>query len=675
MTLTDNIAPRRIRTLLIANRGEIAVRVIRSAREMGIETVAVYSDADAGALFVREADRAVHLPGVAPADTYLRGDLILAAARSTGADAIHPGYGFLSENAEFAASVGAAGITFVGPSPDAITAMGSKIRAKALMEESGVPVLPGATVSSDFTDAELTELGERVGFPVLVKASAGGGGRGMRIVEQPSDLGEAVASARREAGSAFGDDTVFLERYVTAPRHVEVQIFGDATGRVISLFERDCSIQRRYQKIVEESPSPVVTPQLRARLGDAAIAAGEAIGYVGAGTVEFILDQGGDFFFLEVNTRLQVEHPVTELVTGLDLVRLQLLVAQGEELPDEARTATMTGHAIEVRLYAEDPAAGFLPTSGILRDFALGAGVRADTGFAAGDAVSIHYDPMLAKLIAHAPTRAEAALALARALQRSRIHGVGTNRDVLVGILREPEFLAGISDTAYLERHPVDQLAVVPSAAERDLSAAAAVLALRAHRRSTVGVQRAVTPGFRNLSSQPMLVRFADGDVERDVRYRVSEQLADIQVDGRSLDQVSFSVECTGPADFTVTIVVDGVRERLQVTIHGDRIDVDGRFGGVELIELGLLPEPGSQAAAGSLAAPMPGSVTRLVVSTGERVSAGQIVLVLEAMKMEHSVRAPVDGVVTEILVEAGHQVDLGQVLAVVDEGEGGGDE
>ncbi|MFB9821903.1 ATP-binding protein [Arthrobacter ramosus] len=675
MTLTDTTARQRIRTLLVANRGEIAVRVIRSAREMGIETVAVYSDADADALFVREADRAVHLPGVAPADTYLRGDLILDAARRTGADAIHPGYGFLSENAEFAASVGAAGITFVGPTPDAMSAMGSKIRAKSLMEESGVPVLPGGTVTNNFNDEDLALLGKRIGYPVLVKASAGGGGRGMRIVADPSDLGEAVASARREAGSAFGDDTVFLERYVTAPRHIEVQIFGDTTGRVISLFERDCSIQRRYQKIIEESPSPVVTPQLRARLGDAAIAAGEAIGYVGAGTVEFILDQSGDFFFLEVNTRLQVEHPVTESVTGLDLVRLQLLVAQGEELPEEARTASMTGHAIEARLYAEDPAAGFLPTSGVLREFSLGAGVRADTGFAAGDAVSIHYDPMLAKLIAHAPTRAEAALALARALHTSRIHGVGTNREVLVGILRESEFLAGITDTAYLERHSVGELAVVPSGAERDLAAAGAVLALRAHRRSEAKVQRAVTPGFRNLPSQPALVRFGDGRAERDVRYRVTEKIAEISVDELSLGRISFSVEGIGPDVYAVNLVVNGVRESLQVAIHGTRIDIDGRFGGVELIELGLLPEPGTQAAAGSLAAPMPGSVVRLEVSAGERVAAGQIVLVLEAMKMEHVVRAPVDGTVSGILVEQGQQVDLGQILAVVDDAGEDGDE
>ena len=613
------------------------------------------------------------LPGVSPADTYLRGDLIVEAALRTGADAIHPGYGFLSENAGFAEQISQAGLVFVGPTPDAIEAMGSKIRAKALMEEAGVPVLPGGTVRSESTDDELAALGATIGYPVLVKASAGGGGRGMRIVDAASDLVAAVASARREAGSAFGDDTVFLEKYVTSPRHIEVQIFGDTTGRVISLFERECSIQRRYQKIVEESPSPIVTPELRARLGEAAVAAGRALGYVGAGTVEFIFDRSGDFFFLEVNTRLQVEHPVTEFVTGLDLVRLQLLVAQGEPLPAEALEARIDGHAIEVRLYAEDPAAGFLPTSGLLRDFELDGGVRIDTGFATGDTVSIHYDPMLAKLIAHAPTRNEAALALARALQGSRIHGVGTNRDILVGILREPEFLAGGTDTSYLERHSVAELAPAPARSERALAAAAAALAMRAHHRDGVSVQRAVTPGFRNVPSQPTLVRVTDGVEEHEVRYRVTDSFAEISVDGEPLGEaVSFVVTSEAESGrYAVVLEADGAREHVFVSISDDHLDIDARFGGIEFDWVNPLPEPGSQLAAGSLAAPMPGAVVRIEVETGERVSAGQAVVVLEAMKMEHAVRAPVGGVVESILVETGRQVDLGQVLAVVGDGEG----
>ncbi|MEU7815377.1 biotin carboxylase N-terminal domain-containing protein, partial [Pseudonocardia sp. NPDC049154] len=443
-----------IQKLLVANRGEIAARVMRTAHALGIATVAVYSDPDADAPFVRLADEAVRLPGAAPSATYLRGDLVIEAARATGADAVHPGYGFLSENAGFARDCAAAGLTFVGPSPEAIASMGSKLEAKALMDKAGVPVLPGATVQED---TDLNAVAAEIGFPVLVKAAFGGGGRGMRVVHDPAELADAVAGARREAASAFGDGTVFLERFVVDPRHVEVQIVGDTHGEVVHLFERECSIQRRYQKIVEESPSPAVDDALRAELGAAAVAAGKAIGYTGAGTVEFVLDQDGRFFFLEVNTRLQVEHPVTELVTGLDLVALQLRVAEGEPLPPEVTGAVLDGHAIEVRLYAEDVPAGFLPATGTLHRFRIPdlAGLRLDTGVEDGSVVSPHYDPMLAKVVAHGRTRAEAARTLARALQRAEIHGVTTNRDLLVDILREPEFLAGRTDTGYLTRHSV----------------------------------------------------------------------------------------------------------------------------------------------------------------------------------------------------------------------------
>jgi len=398
-----------ITKLLIANRGEIASRVIRSAREMDIATVAVFSDADADANFVREADESVHLPGTAPADTYLRGDLILEAAKRTGANAIHPGYGFLSENSGFARDCAAAGVIFVGPPPSAIDAMGSKIEAKKTMAAAGVPVLPGITIESGETiDAAALAAGveEDIGYPVLVKAAFGGGGRGMRIVRSQDDLIEAVEGARREAVSAFGDGTVFLERYLDGPRHIEVQIFGDSCGNVVHLFERECSIQRRYQKIIEEAPSPVVDHAMREELGSAAVAAGKAIGYVGAGTTEFVMGSDGRFYFLEVNTRLQVEHPVTELVTGLDLVKLQLHVAEGGTLPDEALSPALQGHAIEARLYAEDVPAGFLPATGTVHEFVVPSlpGVRVDAGVRSGSEVSVYYDPMLAKVIAYGAT-------------------------------------------------------------------------------------------------------------------------------------------------------------------------------------------------------------------------------------------------------------------------------
>ena len=666
----------RIRTLLIANRGEIACRIIRTAREMGISTVAVFSDADADALFVKQANRAVRLPGVTPAQTYLRGDLVIEAALRTGADAIHPGYGFLSENAGFARAAGEAGLIFVGPTPEAIDAMGSKIRAKEMMSASGVPVLPGATVSGDSSEAELIAQVSGIEYPLLVKASAGGGGRGMRIVAAESELAESVASARREAGSAFGDDTVFVEKYITSPRHVEVQIFGDTHGTVVHLFERECSIQRRYQKIIEEAPSPVVTPELREKLGSAAVAAGKALGYVGAGTVEFILDPSGAFHFLEVNTRLQVEHPVTEFITGLDLVRLQLLVAQGEPLPPEVINATITGHAIEVRLYAEDPAAGFLPTSGRLREFSLPETVRSDTGFATGDTVSIHYDPMLAKVIAYAPTRTEAALVLASALRTAHIHGVGTNRDLLVGILVEPEFLAAGIDTAYLERHSVEELSAAPTDDDTRHAAAAAVLAIREHQRRGAKVQTAVSAGWRNVVSAPALTSLADSaGREFAVRYRLDRGHSELTVDGEALgDALSFEVEAEVVAGleaelrdvYRVIVEVDRLRKQYRVAISDTSIDVDGAFGGLEFTEVDPLPLPGSLAAAGSLSAPMPGSVVRLEVETGATVSAGQPILILEAMKMEHSVRAPQDGIVESILVGVGDQVDVGQILAVV---------
>ena len=516
-----------MRRLLVANRGEIAVRVMRTAHALGLDTVAVYADPDAGAPHVGLADEAVRLPGAAAADTYLRGDLIIAAAEATGADAIHPGYGFLSENAAFAADVAAAGLTFVGPSPDVIAAMGAKLGAKELMEKAGVPVLPGGEVTGD---TDLGELVRRVGLPLLIKASFGGGGRGMRLVRDRADLAGAVVSARREATVAFGDGTVFAERYVTDPRHVEVQIVGDSHGTVVHLFERECSIQRRYQKIIEESPSPAVSDDLRAALGTAAVGAGKAIGYTGAGTVEFVLDQAGRFYFLEVNTRLQVEHPVTELVTGLDLVEVQLRVASGEPLGPDVLDAQLTGHAIEARLYAEDPAADFRPATGALHRFAIPAaeGVRADVGYTGGSVVSPYYDAMLAKVIGSGRTRAEASARLARVLDRTQVHGVVTNAGLLAAILREPDFLAGRTDTGYLTRHdPAVLGATDPAAAAR--YALAAALAAQAGRRAAAPVLGGLPSGWRNVRSADQHAEYETGGRRLRVEYRIGGLAGDLR--------------------------------------------------------------------------------------------------------------------------------------------------
>jgi propionyl-CoA carboxylase alpha chain len=660
-----------ISKLLVANRGEIAARITRTARELDIATVAVFSDADAQAPFVHAADEAVHLPGNAPADTYLRGEAIIAAAERTGADAIHPGYGFLSENAAFARAVLDAGLTWVGPPPEAIEAMGSKIAAKELMAAAGVPVLPGITVG-DGTEPEAglaARAKAEIGYPVLVKAAFGGGGRGMRVVRTGAELLAAVASAQREAASAFGDGTVFLERFVDAPRHIEVQIFGDTHGTVVHLFERECSIQRRYQKIIEEAPSPAVDEALRTELGAAAVAAGKAIGYVGAGTVEFVLGADGRFHFLEVNTRLQVEHPVTELITGLDLVRLQLLVAEGQPLPGEVLNAGIDGHAVEARLYAEDVAAGFLPATGPVHTFTVPAltGVRVDAGVAAGTDVGVHYDPMLAKVIAHGPTRDEACRRLARALAETRVHGVLTNRELLVGILREREFRAGLIDTGYLTRHDPRRLAGSWSAPDADrIHAVAAALAGQAGRRATAPVLATLPSGWRNVPSGPQRVTFGCGGAELDVRYRFDGSRVISDVDGEQVD--GLVLRSAGPD--RVELDVSGVRREITVHRVGDVSYVDSPLGSSVLTERPRFPDPGVAAAPGSLLAPMPGTVLRISAEPGAPVRAGAPVVVLEAMKMEHTVSAPHDGVISELPVQAGQQVDTGTVLAVVTEGD-----
>ncbi|HEV2536042.1 MAG TPA: biotin carboxylase N-terminal domain-containing protein [Streptosporangiaceae bacterium] len=662
-----------ITKLLIANRGEIAARIIRSARALGIATVAVYSDPDADSPYVTLAGEAVRLPGAAPADTYLRGDLIVAAAAATGADAIHPGYGFLSENAAFARACADAGLIFVGPAPETIAAMGDKVKAKAIMAAAGVPVLPSATIAAEGTgDLDAAAAGDLdaaaagVGFPLLVKAAFGGGGRGMRLVTDPAELAEAVSTARREAASAFGDGTVFLERYVTDPRHVEVQILGDTAGRVISLFERECSIQRRYQKIVEECPSPAVGEDLRDELTTAAEAAGQAVGYTGAGTVEFVLDRDGSFYFLEMNTRLQVEHPVTEEVTGLDLVELQLRIAEGEPLPQRARDARIGGHAIEVRLYAEDAAAGFVPATGPLHRFTIwpAPGIRVDTGFRDGSVVSPHYDAMLAKVIAHGRTRADAARRLAAALGQAEIHGVTTNRDLLTAILREPEFLAGGTDTGYLTRHEPAALAATaaPGAGPARVHALAAALARQAQHRAGAPVLGTLPSGWRNVSSAPQRVTFTAAGELYEVAYRIRGDQVTADVNGEPVEAL---VRAASPD--RVDLEIDGVRRVYRVHQAGDGTYVDASDGSSALYETPRFGDPEKLAPAGSLLAPMPGLVLRVLAEPGMAVTAGQPLLVLEAMKMEQTVSAPADGVLAELHAKAGDQVSTGQVLAVLE--------
>ncbi|MFY9487400.1 MAG: biotin carboxylase N-terminal domain-containing protein [Solirubrobacterales bacterium] len=653
-----------MRSILIANRGEIALRIMRTARKMGISTVAVFSDADADAPFVAAADTAVALGGNTAAESYLRGDAIIEAARRSGADAVHPGYGFLAENAEFAASVEAAGLLWVGPSPTAIAAMGSKIEAKRLMQEAGVPVLPGQTITG--ADGEsLTELAAQVGYPLLVKASAGGGGKGMRIARSDAEIGNAVAAARREAMAAFGDETAFLERFVEAGRHVEIQIFGDSHGNVVSLFERECSIQRRHQKILEESPSTAVDEKLRKRMGDAAVAAGKALGYCGAGTVEFILAPDGEFFFLEVNTRLQVEHPVTEAVTGLDLVRLQLLVATGGQLPAEALDPQRFGHAIEVRLYAEDPLNDFLPQTGTLARVEFPSDVRAESGVRDGSEVSVYYDPMLAKLIAHAPSREEAARCLATALRRSTVHGVTNNRDFLVRLLEHPEFLAGDADTSFLDRHDPSALGapLIDEPGAR-LFAAAAALAERPAppdgKRALAGLPR----GWRNVPSQDQVIAFSGPYGQVEVAYRFDRgrlghlRVDDVEIEGASLHTSS---------PHAVVLEAGGVLTRFQIHRDGQRVWINTAKGQLDLVELDRFPAGDDAPTSGSLESPMPGIVARVCAEAGAAVERGAVIVVIEAMKMEHEIVAPLAGTISELRVAAGDQVETGAVLAVVD--------
>jgi propionyl-CoA carboxylase alpha chain len=686
--------------VLVANRGEIARRVFRTCRDLGLGTVAVYSDADTGSPHVADADLAVRLPGDTSADTYLRADLLVDAALRTGADAVHPGYGFLSENAAFARAVHDAGLTWIGPPPAAIEAMGSKVESKRLMAAAGVPVLP------ELAPAELTEAD----LPVLIKASAGGGGRGMRIVRALADLPRALEAAQSEAASAFGDPTVFCEPYIESGRHIEVQILADDYGTIWTVGERECSIQRRHQKIIEEAPSPLVQrlPGMRERLFEAARAAAAAVGYRNAGTAEFLADEHGRFYFLEMNTRLQVEHPVTECTTGHDLVALQLQIAAGRSL--RPAPFAPTGHAIEVRLYAEDPAAGWQPQSGTLHRFEVpgqpvefraagglyGAAaeglptvgvalartppdvtgarpvLRLDPGVTDGTKVGVFYDPMLAKLISWADDRDQAAAVLSATLARARIHGVTTNRDLLVRVLRHPAFLAGQTDTGFFDRHGLTGPGGLASPLADDdavrLSALAAALAEAAASRANARVLGGLPSGWRNLPSQ----------LQRKVYERATSAGPGPAPEPTTLE-VGYRIERTGLVvgardDVTLTsmapdlveLTVAGVLHRFEVAAYPGLVCVDSALGPVALRPVPRFTDPAAHAGAGSLLAPMPGTVARLGVTVGDRVAQGQPLLWLEAMKMEHVIAAPAAGIVAELPVASGQQVEVGSVLAVV---------
>jgi acyl-CoA carboxylase subunit alpha len=662
-----------ISSLLVANRGEIARRVFASCRAAGIGTVAVFSDPDAGSPHVADAARAVRLRGASAADTYLNGAAIVTAALAAGADAVHPGYGFLAEDPAFARQVLAAGLTWVGPPPEAMEAMALKVQARKVASAAGVPVLPELDPDS-VTD-----------FPVLVKASAGGGGRGMRAVYEASELAGAIESATREARAAFGDGTVFCEPMLAGARHVEVQVIADQAATVWALTERDCSVQRRYAKVIEESPSPAVGAGLRDRLLSAATALARAVGYVSAGTVEFLVEGGGqpggdgEFYFLEFNTRLQVEHPVTECVHGLDLVGLQLGIAEGWRLP--AHPPPRTGHAIEARLYAEDPADGFRPSAGPVRAFAVpgsdsafglpapsgppgrpGPYLRIDAGVEPGTVVSTHYDAMLAKVIAWAEDRDRAVRRLTAGLSGARIAGPATNRDLLISVLRNPAFRDGSADTSLLDGY--DLAGLVPGEQPCLISAAAAAVAVAAGNRRDAKVLGSVPGGWRNVPSQPQVTSF-DGPRGRiDVRYHWTRTGIAIVAGQADAPLAEISVAASTP-EF-VALDLAGVRYRFDVVRAGEELWVSSALGSVRLRLIERLPAPRRGAESGSLVAPMPGSVTRVAVARGDMVVAGQLVLVIEAMKMEHEISAPASGVLAELRVGPGAQVNAGDVLAVV---------
>ena len=662
-------------TLLIANRGEIACRIIRTARRMGLKTVAVFSDADADALHVEMADQAVRIGPPSPRVSYLNRDALLQAAGVTGAEAIHPGYGFLSENAEFAEHVHKAGLVFVGPPAPAIRAMGGKSEAKALMAAAGVPVLPGYH-GEDQTEARLAAEAARIGFPVMIKASAGGGGKGMRVVEGAAEFAAALAAARREASGAFGDDRMLIERCLIRPRHIEIQVFADTLGHCVYLFERDCSIQRRHQKVVEEAPGPGLLAAARSAMGAAAVKAAQAISYVGAGTVEFLLGEDGSFFFMEMNTRLQVEHPVTEMITGQDLVEWQLRVAAGEPLPLTQDALTIGGHAIEVRLYAEDPLRGFLPQTGRLDHLRLpqvGQHVRVDTGVRGGDQISIHYDPMIAKLAVWDRTRAAAVRQLKAALAQIEIAGVSTNAAFLARIAAHPAYAAGDIDTGFIERYSDDLLQPPAAVDQRELAIVA--LAVLADRDRQAGAAAAVSldpasPWAMRTGWCLNGVGYEEVELDADgVHHNIKAYYR--PAGSRHLEVDGVAVEASGSIsdDGALLASVDGVTERVRVVLMPKQaILLRGpltRRLGIITGDAGLVDGDRRQ---GRLQSPMPGRVIAVLTEAGQQVTQGQSLVVLEAMKMEHTIKAPYEGTIKTVCFAVGDQVPEAVDLVVFEE-------
>jgi 3-methylcrotonyl-CoA carboxylase alpha subunit len=651
---------RELRTVLVANRGEIAVRVIRTLKAMGIRSVAVYSDADATARHVAAADVAVAIGPASARDSYLNIGAVVEAAVRTGAQAVHPGYGFLSENADFAAALASAGVIFIGPPVSAIQTMGDKIAAKGTVSAFGVPVVPGIA-RPGLTDAELITAADEIGYPVLVKPSAGGGGKGMRRVERPADLAAALAGARRESAAAFGDDVLFLERFVLRPRHIEVQVLADAYGNVVHFGERECSLQRRHQKVIEESPSPLLDAATRARIGAAACDTARSVNYTGAGTVEFIVsaDRPEEFFFMEMNTRLQVEHPVTELVTGWDLVEWQVRIAAGEKLTVGQADVSLHGHAIEARVYAEDPARGFLPTGGEVLAVLEpdGPGVRVDSGLSAGMVVGSDYDPMLAKVVAHGPDRAAALRTLDRALANTAVLGVVTNVEFARFLLADLDVAAGRLDTGLLDRRAGDFVAAPPS--DQQLIAAAVFRWLRLFPGPAADLWE-VPSGWRVGARVPVSIRLSAGDRTAHVHIAGTPGAATVRIeDGEShLLQADF-----GGHQLVVTL--GGLRAEYTVAAADSKIWLAGDGATVvleEVREASVRPDDEHRGDA-ELTSPMPGTVVAVSVGEGADVAAGTVVATLEAMKMEHPLAAPIDGVV-ELLVAVGDQVKVGQPVA-----------
>jgi len=683
--------------ILIANRGEIACRIIRTARRLGVRSVAVYSDADSGSMHVRMADAAYRLGGASARESYLNVDALLAAARRSGAQAVHPGYGFLAENADFARACAQAGLEFIGPPPEAIHAMGSKIGAKQLMERAGVPIVPGYHSSgeggSGQDDATLSRAADAVGYPILIKASAGGGGKGMRIVRSAAELPAALAGARREALKAFGDDRVLLERYLIEPRHIEVQVFADKHGGCIHLNERDCSIQRRHQKIIEEAPAPGMTAQRRAAMGDAATCAARSVGYVGAGTVEFIAS-GDDFFFMEMNTRLQVEHPVTEMITGLDLVEWQLRIAAGERLPATQEQVAPRGHAIEARIYAEDPARDFVPSTGVIEHLrwpaAANAGdapTRIDTGVEAGDEITVHYDPMIAKLIVFGRDRATAARRMAEALARCEIAGVTTNLALLQAIARHPQFAAGAVHTGFIPLHESDLFRTPDAAARaRLIGLAVAGWLLRGPQPATAWSARdgwhlnlparlelALREGDRAIAvtAQPQSLpgTATAGALADNGMWSIAIAEREIIAEGGSArsttgsQPVEVTVAACFDADGRLDARVDGTRVTAGWLEHGGALLAFAEGQSVRLAWDDHSRDVAGEGHGGGLRSPMPGQVLQVLTSVGATVKRHQPLMIVEAMKMEHTIVAPSDGVVEAILHAAGDRVAEGDQL------------